>query len=151
MNLCSFWHLKVWREVETSRITLYMDFTGKGLRGEIWKMRASRPRGMRQSRGLWAAWRRMLDGQEEVDLDQGKKNTGSSRNMKAVQKDSRRRWDTNQNYTEHISIKKKNAWHFEQPNGLQNSLRCLGIPKDNWFARPSLTPLEAATAEPSKS
>lgn len=70
--------------------------------------------------------------------------------MQVVQEDSKKRWDTNQNHTEHISIL-KSAWQFGHPNGLQNSLRCLGVPKDNWFSRPSLTPLEAVTREPSKS
>lgn len=43
-------------------------------------MRASRKgRVMRQNNKMWATWRRVLGGQEEVDLDHGENTTGSNR------------------------------------------------------------------------
>lgn len=69
-------------------------------------MRASgNTRVMKHNRKMQAAWRRVLGGQEEVDLDQGKTLQAAAGNESCPGRQRKMR-DINQNHTEHISIGK---------------------------------------------
>lgn len=111
--------------------TVHTDSTGKGSLGE-----ESPGEEMRQSRRTGATWKRVLSGQRETDLGQGRKRRPAAGNEKQPGKTAEERAAVIRT-TQNISIG-KNAWHSAQPNGLQNNWGCTLIPKDSRIPGPGL-------------